>query len=440
MDHRVSKPALAFALICAIAAALTFVYLNEAFEGPSLTATVDGEPYELEARFANAEALPTKQPVLIRGVEVGKVTEVRFERESATAVVRFSVDDEYRPIHRDASVAIGERTLLGDPYLNLDPGSDDAEEAGVGERITGLPSVDFDEALDFLDASGRRDARALIDSLGEASAPAMTGERLNSTTAQLSRTVGELRVLTAALRGQRDDLSALVRDGSVVLGELGSREQALRDIVGSGRMALEALAQGEDSLERGVAELPGLLDAGRAALDGARPLVAEARPVIAELRRGAPDLTAILGDAAPLFGDAVDVIGGLAAVPSLREALELVTLAGPVAPKLAPAARNLVATLRYTAPRADAITAFFANFAGVTAHGNGQGKWSRFSILFEPGELLDLKTPAICQPEDDLPVNTGFCHNAYPAPQDALDNEPYEPGSYPRLEAFDPPR
>ena len=77
--------------------------------------------------------------------------------------------------------------------------------------------------------------------------------------------------------------------------------------------------------------------------------------------------------------------------------------------------------------------------ASVTAHGDSTGRWARFAILFEPGELNDAPTPSVCTPEDDVPANAGFCHNAYPAVGDALDPEPYEPGSYPRQQPFDPP-
>jgi hypothetical protein len=78
-------------------------------------------------------------------------------------------------------------------------------------------------------------------------------------------------------------------------------------------------------------------------------------------------------------------------------------------------------------------------WTSVTAHGDSDAKWARFAILFEPGELLDTPTPAVCEPEDDVPVNAGFCHNAYPPPGDAVDPEPYEPGSYPRIDAYTPP-
>jgi phospholipid/cholesterol/gamma-HCH transport system substrate-binding protein len=438
MDHRVPRIGLVFSVVCAALALLTFVYLNEAFEGPSPIGAVAGEPYELEATFDDTEVLPTKQPVLVKGVQVGKVTEVEFEQPTATATVTFTVDDQYAPVHRDAKATIGERTLLGDPYINLDPGAATAGDLEAGDAIPGLPSVDFDEALDFLDADGRAHVRSLISTLRDATRTPGGGTRLNATVSELSRTVAELRSLTGALHGQEDEIAGLVRDGSIVLRTLGEREQSIRTISASGRAALEALASSTASLEQGIAELPGLLDTGRRVLAEARPLFDEAQPLLAELRRSAPELTDILTDLAPLGGDSVEAISGLAAVPTFRKFLKVITLLEPVAPKLAPAARNLVAALQYAAPRANGIASFFANMTSVTAHGDGE-KWTRFAILFEPGELLDSPTPAVCEPEDDVPVNAGFCHNAYPPPGDAVDPEPYEPGSYPRIDAFTPP-
>jgi ABC-type transporter Mla subunit MlaD len=308
-----------------------------------------------------------------------------------------------------------------------------------GGEVEARPSVDFDEGLDFLDKEGRRHVRSTIGTLDQATRAPQAGARLNATVGNLARTIRNLKAVTDSLRGQEDELATLVRDGATVLDELGSHEASLRSIVGSGRVALDALASGGQSLEQGLAELPRLLDASRQLLADVRPLVAEARPVVRGLRRGAPDLVLILTEIGPLAGDAVDAIAGLAGIPSLRKTLEVVNLLKPVAPKLAPTARNLVAALRYTAPRAGGLASFFANMASVTAHGDSTGRWARFAILFEPGEQNDVPTPAVCEPEDDIPVNQGFCHNAWPEPNDALDPEPHVPGSYPRVKAFDPP-
>ena len=439
MDHRVPKAGLVLAVVCTALALLTFVGLNQAFEGPSVVGVVTGDPYELEATFADTEALPTKQPVLVRGVQVGKVTAVTYDHESSKATVTFTVDDQVGDVHADAAVRIGERTLLGDPYLDLDPGSEGKPALESGAGVRAMPSVDFDESFDFLDRDGRRHVDSIITTLDEATDSEQSGTRLNGTVGELERTVSELRDLTDALQGQEDQIAGFVADTSTVLGELGSREQALRRVVSSGRAALGALATNTASIEQGIAELPGVLASGTEALRLAQPLLREAAPLVAEVREAAPDLAPALADIGPLASDTVQTVKDVSGLPSLRKLLRVVILGGPAVRGLEASVRNLVPLLQYAAPRTRGIVSFFSNFAGLTAHGDSDGAWARFAIMFEPGEIADAPTPSVCYPEDDVAVNLGLCHNAYPEPGDALDPEPYEPGSYPRLEPYDPP-
>jgi phospholipid/cholesterol/gamma-HCH transport system substrate-binding protein len=439
VDHRVPRVGLAFSIVCAVLATITFIALNQAFEGPSVVSVVAGEPYHLEATFDDTEALPTKQPVLVRGVQVGKVTAVSFDHQSSKATVTFTVGDELGPVHADAAVTVGERTLLGDPYLNLDPGSEGSGELESGATVRALPSVDFDEAFDFLDKTGRRHVDSIIETLDQATVSDRSGTELNQTLGELARTVSELRDLTDALHGQEDEIAGFVADTSTVVGELGSREQALRRVVASGRAALAALASNTGSLEQGIAELPAVLESGTAALRGAEPLLREARPLVREVRKAAPDLAPALADIGPLASDTVETVKDVSGLPSLRKLLRVVVLGGPAVPGLEASVRNLVPLLRYAAPRTKGIVSFFSNFAGLTAHGDSDGAWARFAIMFEPGEIADSPTPATCLPEDDVAPNLGLCHNAYPAPDDARDPEPYEPGSYERLKPYKPP-
>ncbi len=439
MDHRVPKVGLVFALVCTALAAITLIALNEAFDGPSFTGTVTGEPYHLTATFDDTEALPTKQPVLVRGVQVGKVTEVSFDHETSKATVTFTVDDQLDAVHDDATVTIGERTLLGDPYVNLDPGSARSQELGSGDEVRAMPSVDFDEAFDFLDATGRRHVSSILDTLERATASETSGTELNVTVGELARTVGEVRDLTEALRGQEDEIAGFVSSASTVVGELGNREQALRRVVASGRAALAALASNTASLEQGMAELPGVLAGGTEALRAAEPLLREARPLVQRLRRAAPELAPALADIGPLASDTVQTVKDISGLPSLRKVLRLVILGGPTVPGLEASVRNLVPLLRYTAPRVKGIDSFFANFAGITSHGDSDGAWARFSIMFVPDEVADLAPGSSCLDGDAPPSPTGVCHNAYPEPGDAADNQPYEPGSYPRLKPYKVP-
>jgi phospholipid/cholesterol/gamma-HCH transport system substrate-binding protein len=436
MDHRVPRVGLVISIVCAVLGLVTFLYLNEAFEGPSPTSLISN-PYHLEATFKQTEVLQTKQAVLVRGLDVGKVTDVQFDQGASDATVTFTIDTGAVPVYKDASVFVGERTILGDPYLNLDPGTETAGTAPSGYRIQARASVDFDEALSFLDKQGQGHVRSLLHTLTQAAKVPDSGEKLNSTVYGLTRTVHQARELTSALKGQESNLAGLVKDSSVVVHELGSREQSLRTITAAGRATLDALAAHTDSVEQGLAEVPGLLSSGTHALRTARPLFREAGPLVDQLNAAAPDLKPVLAKLPQLSADTVDVVSHLAGIPTLRKTLRIVKIIGPLVPRLEAATRNLVTQLRYTAPRAKGIAAFSANIASATAHGDSSGKWARFYIGTEPGELDDNPTPNDCSPGST--PTAGVCHNAYTKPRDAAHNKPYVPGSYPRLHAFNPP-
>ncbi len=437
MDHRVPRTGLIISVICALLGLLTFIYLNQAFEGPSPTDLIL-HPYHLEANFKDTEVLQTKFSVLVHGYDVGKVTDVSYDRSSGEATVTFTVDTDTVPIYRNATAFIGERTILGDSYVNLDPGSASAGAAPSGFEVKGMPSVNFDQALSFLDAKGRAHVRSILHSLAQANRGNQGGEELNATLAELSRTVAQLRDLTAALHGQEANLAGLVRDSSVVLHELGTREQSLRTIVAAGRATLDGLATNTTSLKQGLDELPGLLASGTSALRRARPLLTEARPLVSKLNAAAPDLEPVLDRLPKLSTDTVHIVSRLSGIPALRDTLKLVSAVGPLVPKLEAGARNLVTLLRFTAPRANGIAAFFANMASATAHGDSHGRWARFYINLEPGELADSPTAANCRP--GAHPTAGVCHNAYTKPGDAAHEKPYVPGSYPHLKPYDPPR
>ena len=447
MDHRVPKIGAIISVLLAVGAAITFVFLNQRFEGPDPTAVVTS-PYELTARFANTKTLPSKQPVLYKGVSVGRVNAVDYDYDSQENVVTFTLTDEIGPIYSDAKLQIGERSLLGDAYLNLlDPGTPAAGELDAGDEVKGtLNSVDFDEALDFLDEEGRSRVRSLVDTVAEGAAPKGNGERLNGTVGGLSRTLDQLYLLTDSLDGQEQQLGKLVSDSSVVLNTLGDRERSIRTIVGSGRATLDALATNTSSLEQGIAELPRLLSAGQNTLREVEPLIGEARPLVQQLGDLAPRLQPAFAKGAPFSIGPIssDLVSIIEALPAQRKASQrflpqvtkLNELLLPVTRKSGPAALNTVPIADYLAPRIDSIGAFYANGASVIDHSDSVGRYARFAILTDPGALADNPIPGACTGGTEIP--NSWCSNAYPQPDDAADNQPFE-GTYPRLVPYTPP-
>ncbi len=426
MDHRIPKIGLIIGLVSAVLAGISFVFLNEVFEGPSITSSLGGG-YEAEAVFDDTEILPTKQPVLLRGLRVGKVTGVDFNRDDSTATVRFSIDGDYAPIYEDATVAVGERTILGDPYLRLDPGNEAAGELASGGEVAGIESVDFDEALAFLDEDGQEHARSILDEVKAAVRSDTGAEELNNTLGGLTRTVYELRALTDALKGQEDQIAGLVSDSATVLDELGARERAIRTIVSSGRGTLDALAANADGLDAGLAELPRLLESARETLVLSRPLLAEVGPQIAALRKVAPELGAILVELPSVATDTVAIVGQLSGVPTLRQILEIVGLVGPSLPGIEATARNMVPLVKYTSDRTEEIGGFFAKVRAATESHDAVGHWLRTVAVGDPNIGSDTASTGC--------PNT-LCFNAFPEPGDAADPQPSS--TYPRLVPFEP--
>ena len=347
---------------------------------------------------------------------------------------------------------IGERSLIGDPYLDVvTRGSHQLPTLGDGDRVVNVqPSVNFDEALDFLDKDGRAHVQSILSTVARGIPTQSHDEWLNQTVGGLSLTVEQAAKLTRAVHGQERQIGELVTSAGVVLDELGRRETSIRTIVSSGRSTLDALASDTDSLQRGIAELPRLLASGRRALTLAGPLVAELRDPVRKLRALTPDLTAALAPNGPTSVRAVatDFDATLEALPKLRRTSIpiLNTDIRPLTKRLLPLvqaiqapARSLVPALEYLSAgkpgtsRAEAIAGLYASLGAANKGSNGTaGHYSRAGFSLSVPDILD-------RPSDDCP-NSGFCFNAYPSSGDALDPQPFK-GRYPRVtECQVPPR
>ncbi len=91
------------------------------------------EGYRLEARFDNIGGLRVRAPVKSAGVVVGRVEDIRLDRDTYEAVAQLRIRPEYR-FSADTIGAIVTSGLLGEQYLSLDAGGDSLYLKD-GERI-----------------------------------------------------------------------------------------------------------------------------------------------------------------------------------------------------------------------------------------------------------------------------------------------------------------
>ncbi len=80
---------------------------------------VKGNKTEYYAYFDNVEGLSKGSDVRVSGVKVGKVKEILFEKGKVKVVLEVQ---KGVPIYRDAVVKIGTLGLLGDKYVEIEPG------------------------------------------------------------------------------------------------------------------------------------------------------------------------------------------------------------------------------------------------------------------------------------------------------------------------------
>ncbi|MBI3546695.1 MAG: outer membrane lipid asymmetry maintenance protein MlaD [Gammaproteobacteria bacterium] len=93
--------------------------------GNLATADVQGS-YRIQARFDNVGGLKKKAAVTMAGVRIGRVAEISFDNKKYQALVSMDIDGRYNNIPKDSSSSILTSGLLGDQYIGIEPGGDDA--------------------------------------------------------------------------------------------------------------------------------------------------------------------------------------------------------------------------------------------------------------------------------------------------------------------------
>ncbi len=109
-----------------------------AMQVSNLGTAYTGETFDVNARFDNIGGLKVKAPVTIAGVEVGRVTGIRYDAEDFRAVVVMGIQEQYlERIPEDSFAKILTAGLLGEQYVGLDPGgSEDTLAEGSEIAVT----------------------------------------------------------------------------------------------------------------------------------------------------------------------------------------------------------------------------------------------------------------------------------------------------------------
>ncbi len=96
-----------------------------ALQVSNLSSFVEEESYTILARFENSGGLKIKSPVSAAGVKIGKVSAINLDPKTYESVVQMSIYSKYNTIPDDTTASIFTSGLLGEQYVNLEPGGSD---------------------------------------------------------------------------------------------------------------------------------------------------------------------------------------------------------------------------------------------------------------------------------------------------------------------------
>ncbi len=287
-----------------------------------------GKGYELHATFDNVATLRSDAPVRIAGVDVGEVTSI--ESSGTAAQVTFTVDDQGRPIHEDATIEIRPRLFLeGNFFLDLRPGSPSAPELDSGAEIPmtqTATAVQLDEILAALDSDSRENLQELLEGYGEALTheptaaedadqdPDVQGETaaesLNDAFRYGVRSTRDTAIVNEAFLGtQPHDLSKLIAAQGDVFAQLVTVEGDLKDLITNFNTTTGALAAESQNLSETIRILAPTLENGE--------------PALRHLSDALPPLRALALDAVPGVRELPGTIE--AGLPWLRQTKRLLT-------------------------------------------------------------------------------------------------------------------
>jgi phospholipid/cholesterol/gamma-HCH transport system substrate-binding protein len=270
---------------------------------PSWIPFLGDDRVEIKAEFTSAQAVTPGQgqTVNIAGVEVGDVTKVELERE--TAVVTLSIQEQYADlIHDDASLLLRPRTGLQDITVDVDAGSPDSPTVEDGDTIPvsqTQPNVQPDQILATLDGDTQAYLKLLLQ--GGAEGFGGHGKQLSAGLRRLEPFARDVAKINGLLSARRQNIRRSIHNFRLVAEELGQNDTQLAEWVDSSNAALRAFANQEASIRQTLREAPSALRETQRALRSSNRFSLASAPALRKLTPAARTLGPALEETRPFF-------------------------------------------------------------------------------------------------------------------------------------------
>jgi phospholipid/cholesterol/gamma-HCH transport system substrate-binding protein len=374
------------------------------------------QSYRFTADFPEAITLQKQADVRIGGVSVGKVVDLSLAPDSEchqdpttcnTTRATIQIDPQYAPISSDARATLRQKTLLGETYIELTPGSQNADQAGhdvssvinspraiaqastidVGQ-VSGSDAphpvpegghlaqtqvqnqTQIDEIFQGFDTPTRQAFQSWMQNAGIAING--RGLDLNDALGNLGPFANDTSDVLGTLRQQETSLRTLVHDTGDVFGALTAHNQALAGAIRGSNETFGALASQSKALSDTFKIFPTFENEGRLTLNRLKGFAQDARPVFHDLRPVARNLSPTLRDLRTLAPQATTLFknynpwidAARTGFPSLSSFIRELR---PVTDGLQPFLDNFNPLVRWLDYQAPVVNDFLGNIPAATA-------------------------------------------------------------------------
>ncbi|MEX0993424.1 MAG: MlaD family protein [Solirubrobacterales bacterium] len=364
-------PTVGRVLVMAIFALSCFsllLFLWSAFGGPI---PLKPHGYRFTASYDEATQLAQEADVRISGVSVGKVRVIDIGEDGLTKAT-IELEPEYAPLPSNTRTILRQKTLLGETYVELTPGSKTAEplpEDGFLAKANTEPTVELDEIIRAFDAKTRAAFGAWMQNQGLG--VRAYGADINQGFGVLPDFAQTSTDLLRILNSQQRATQAFIKNTGVVFDALSERDGQLADWITNSNRVFATTAARNEGLAGTFRQFPRFIDESNLTLrrlakfaDNANPVLVDSRPVGRQLSR----LLVNTGKLAPNFKGLFVGLDRLVRVSKkgIPASIEFLDDARPLLAQLDPFLRSFNPFFAYLGMFKHELTAFFGNFADAT--------------------------------------------------------------------------
>jgi phospholipid/cholesterol/gamma-HCH transport system substrate-binding protein len=248
------------------------------------TIPLAGQGYRVNVSFPNAQDLASQSDVRIAGVSVGKVVSTQLDPKGNRTMATLQIDNQYAPIRQNTEAILRTKTILGETYVQLIPGSSHSppiRDGGMLARSQVLPTTQLSDIFNAFDPTTRHAFQVWQQQL----ATAVNGndQNLNDVLGNLPSFAADATDILQVLDVQHLATISLIQNGGTVFGALGQDQTALRDLITSAETTFATTAANNNALAKTFEVFPTFLNETKATMAKLQTFAVNTDPLIKEL-------------------------------------------------------------------------------------------------------------------------------------------------------------